>query len=85
MKTIFLRVIIVLELIINLTACKAQQIQPLNTNLKDITSNSYLKDLNNELDSYVGNFSANFDGKIINLFITKEVKKKIDLQTKSYY
>ncbi|WP_172277278.1 DUF6705 family protein [Chryseobacterium sp. LAM-KRS1] len=85
MKTIFLRVIIVLELIINITACKAQQIQPLNTSLKDITSNSYLKDLNNELDSYVGNFSANFDGKIINLFITKEVKKKIDLQTKSYY
>ncbi|WP_157676830.1 hypothetical protein [Chryseobacterium sp. T16E-39] len=85
MKTIFFKVIIILELFINITACKAQQIQPLNTNLKDIIANSYLKDVNNELDSYVGNFTANFEGKTINLFITKELKKPINLQTKNYF
>jgi len=85
MKTIFFRVIIILELIINITACKAQQTQPLNTNLKDIISNSYLKDVNNELDNYEGNFTANFDDKTINIFITKELKKPITLQTKNYY
>ncbi|MFP3834876.1 hypothetical protein [Chryseobacterium sp. SIMBA_028] len=66
-------------------SCKAQQIQPLNTYLKNITTNSYLKDLNNELDIYVGNFTTTYDNKIVNLFITKELKKAISLQNKNYY
>ncbi|MFP3802454.1 hypothetical protein, partial [Paraburkholderia sp. SIMBA_027] len=50
-----------------------------------ITTNSYLKDLNNELDIYVENFTTTYDNKIVNLFITKELKKAISLQNKNYY
>ncbi|AZA99365.1 hypothetical protein EG359_07010 [Chryseobacterium joostei] len=85
MKTTYFKIIAILGITINCVSCKAQQIQPLNTDLKSITTNSYLKDINNELDVYVGNFTATYDNKIINLFITKELKRNISLQNKNYY
>ena len=60
-------------------SCKAQQTYPLNTDFDEVPQNSYLQDMNNELDDYVGNYTASFNGSQITLFITKEVKKYFDI------
>ncbi|MCJ7933134.1 MAG: hypothetical protein MUW56_05730 [Chryseobacterium sp.] len=65
--------------------CKAQTTLPLNTSLKDIPANSYLKDLNNELNSYTGVFQGNFQGKNIILYITKIENKLQKSSQKTYY
>ncbi|MDR6405711.1 MULTISPECIES: DUF6705 family protein [Chryseobacterium] len=65
-------------------SCKAQTI-PLNTDLKNRPLNSYLKDLNNELDPYVGTYQANIEGNQITLYITKEDHKFFDLYNYKYY
>lgn len=57
---------------INITA---QQIFPIKTDHRLVPANSYLKDLNNELDFYVGTWKANYDGKQVYLFVTKEINK----------
>ncbi|WP_284462468.1 DUF6705 family protein [Chryseobacterium sp.] len=57
-----------------LVSCKAQQ-YPLNTDYEEVPNYSYLKDLDNELDAYVGNYKATFQGKEIILFITKQENK----------
>ncbi|UCA58040.1 hypothetical protein KB553_13350 [Chryseobacterium rhizoplanae] len=49
-------------------SCKAQQqVYPLNTYPENVPVNSYFKDLNNELTSYIGIYRANFQGKEITL------------------
>ncbi|UEQ74627.1 hypothetical protein J8N07_13180 [Chryseobacterium arthrosphaerae] len=50
-----------------------------------LPDNSYLKDLNNELDPYVGTYKGNFEGHEITLFITKQNYKFFDLKIKKYY
>ena len=46
-------------------------IYPLNTNAGDIPDNAYLKDLNNELDKYVGLWKGNWNGKTVYLELRK--------------
>ncbi|WP_267406871.1 MULTISPECIES: DUF6705 family protein [unclassified Chryseobacterium] len=54
---------------------KAQQVYPLNTDFDNVPPNSYLKDINNELNPFSGTYKANYQGKEITLFITMETMK----------
>ncbi|QIY90844.1 DUF6705 family protein [Chryseobacterium gallinarum] len=84
MKTTNLKIIILLVLLINTLSCKAQPL-PLNTALKDIPANAYVKDLNNELSPYIGTYKANFKDNEITLFITKEENKLEKSSKKTYF
>lgn len=66
-------------------SCKAQQEFPLKTDYTQIPNNSYLKDINNELDTYVGNYTANFQDKKITLFIAKQNHMFFDRGKYKYY
>ncbi|SDJ75520.1 DUF6705 family protein [Chryseobacterium jejuense] len=66
-------------------SCKAQQILPLNTSAFKSQTNSYFKDINNELDYYTGVWTSNFDNKTIKLVITKEIKKNLKMWKKNFY
>lgn len=63
---------------------KAQQL-PLNTLLKDIPANAYVKDLNNELNPYIGTYKATYKGNEITLFISKEIDRPTKLMNKNFY
>jgi hypothetical protein len=52
-------------------------IYPINTSVWDIPDNAYLKDLNNELDKYVGLWKGNWNGKTVYLELRK-IKKYYD-------
>ncbi|VDH03645.1 hypothetical protein [Bergeyella zoohelcum] len=52
----------------------AQNVYPLGTSFISLPDKAYLKDLNNELDSYIGKYAAMDNGKIIELNITKHLK-----------
>ncbi|UOU98698.1 hypothetical protein MUU74_01785 [Chryseobacterium daecheongense] len=78
MKTIYNQFLILFIVFTTIISCKAQTL-PLNTDLDNTPLNAYLKDLNNELDPYVGTYQATIDGNQINLFITKEDHKYFDL------
>ncbi|SMP19196.1 DUF6705 family protein [Chryseobacterium profundimaris] len=67
-----------------IVSCKSQTL-PLNTILKNIPQGSYVKDLNHELDPYIGTYKANFQGNEITLFITKEENKLEKSTGKTYY
>lgn len=73
MKTHYIKALMISYsiLMINIVSCKAQQVYPLNTDYDNVPDNSYLKDINNELFPYVGNYQANYQGNSIVLFITK--------------
>jgi len=60
-----------LLMMISLMSCKAQE-YPLKTDYTEIPNNSYLKDINYELDIFVGNYTTNFQEGTIMLFITKQ-------------
>lgn len=49
----------------------SQNIYPLETYYEDVPEYSYMKDLNNELDPYVGEYMAMDNGKTIELRIIK--------------
>ncbi|PKF74679.1 DUF6705 family protein [Chryseobacterium sp. PMSZPI] len=66
-------------------SCKGQQILPLNTSAFSSPNNSYFKDINNELNPYVGNWKANFQGKLILLKITKELKVPFEIWNKNNF
>lgn len=84
MKTLYNQLLVLLVTISTVISCKTQTL-PLNTDLDNIPLNAYLKDLNNELDPYVGTYQAIIDGNQINLYITKEEHKYFDLQNYKYY
>jgi len=65
--------------------CKAQQIYPLKTDYTEIPQSSYLQDIQNELDSYVGKWKANFNGNTITIFITKEIHRFFNGTKYKYY
>ncbi|MCD1116209.1 DUF6705 family protein [Chryseobacterium turcicum] len=65
-------------------SCKAQQL-PLNTLMKDIPANGYIKDTNNELNSYVGTYKTNYQGNEIILIINKEENKPTRRMNKDFY
>ncbi|WP_185207092.1 DUF6705 family protein [Chryseobacterium sp. C3] len=66
-------------------SCKSQQILPMNTALDDIPNNALVKDLNNELNPYIGIYKANFEGNEITLYITKEENKLEKRVSKQFY
>lgn len=80
----FKTAIILLGLTLSSLSCKAQTL-PLNTALSSIPNNAYVKDTNNELSPYIGTYKANFQGKEITLFITKEENKLENRATKQFY
>lgn len=65
-------------------SCKSQ-VLPLNTGLSNITINSYLKDLNNELDPYIGIYKAIIDGNEIILYISKQEHTYMSSYRYKYY
>jgi len=83
MKT-FINTIILFSLIISSLSCKSQ-IYPLNADYDNVPNYSYLKDSNNELLPYLGNYKANYQGNEITLFITKEENKLVDRIDKKFY
>ena len=66
-------------------SCKAQQIVPLNTYPTHIQNNDYLKDLNNELDFFIGTYQTHYQGNTYTLYITKIIKKPIDRSVVNYF
>jgi len=82
MKTI--NTILALICIISAFSCKSQT-YPLNTDYDNIPNYSYLKDLNNELNPYIGTYKANFQGKEILLYVVKEENKLVDRIDKKFY
>lgn len=84
MKTVNFKIIVLFILIMNFISCKAQ-ILPLNTSLSNILPNTHVKDLNNELDAYVGNYKSTFEGKEILLYITKEENRLVKRFDMNFY
>ncbi len=75
----------VLLVIISVISCRAQQILPLNTFLDDIPANAHLKDLNNQLEPFIGIYKANFNNRETTLYITK-IEDHLEKSTgKSYF
>ncbi|KFF07880.1 DUF6705 family protein [Chryseobacterium luteum] len=66
-------------------SCKAQTIYPLLTDNSNIPDHSYIKDLDNEYDSFVGTWKSNLSGKTVILKITKVSKKQLQKLGQSYY
>jgi hypothetical protein len=66
-------------------SCKAQQVYPLKTDHTEVAQNSYLKDVNNELDSFIGTWQGNFNGNSITLFVTKEIHRFFNENQYKYY
>ncbi|WP_294284997.1 DUF6705 family protein [uncultured Chryseobacterium sp.] len=64
--------------------CKSQTL-PLDTILKNIPQGAYVKDLNHELDSFIGIYKSNFEGNEITLYITKQENKLERSTGKTYY
>ncbi|RQO41718.1 hypothetical protein DBR39_03645 [Chryseobacterium sp. KBW03] len=65
---------------------KAQQNPlPLNTWMENIPSGGYVKDLDNELSPYVGNYKAVYQGNEIILFVTKEENRSTKRGGKKFY
>ncbi|MEJ5103515.1 DUF6705 family protein [Chryseobacterium sp. MYb328] len=59
--------------------CKAQQVLPLNNSASKSPTNSYFKDINNELDPYIGTWKGDFQEKVIKLKIAKELKVPFEM------
>ena len=85
MKNPKTQVFTILFICLCLVSCKAQQIiMPLNSSALSSPTNSYFKDLNNELDPYVGIWQANFQNKMINLLISKEINVTFEMWGKAF-
>ncbi|MDH6252834.1 hypothetical protein M2347_002561 [Chryseobacterium sp. H1D6B] len=85
MKTVNVKIIFCLNLFISILSCKAQQTFPLRTAMDNVPNLSYLKDTNNELQSFTGIYSSSYNGKQIILYISKEENKFFDLGDKKIY
>ncbi len=81
-----LKNIILFSFIASNICCKAQsQTLPLITATASIPNNAHVKDLNNELTPYIGIYKANFQGKEITLFITKEDDRLVNYGNQKFY
>ncbi|MRM93529.1 hypothetical protein D1Z98_00610 [Riemerella anatipestifer] len=81
MKKILLLVIVLLLH----TNCTAQNVYPLNTSVLDLPQGAYLKDLNDELDSYVGKWKAQINETTVILNINKQYKTLNKIDNKTFY
>lgn len=79
-----IKIIIIFCVFINIIQCKAQQL-PLNTDFETVPANSHLKDFNNELDSFIGEYKAVYQGYETTLYITKVEDKIVRMPDKDYY
>jgi len=79
MKNIILLTVLVISM-----SCKAQE-YPLKTDYTEVPNNSYLKDTNNELDKFLGTYTATFGNKQIKLLITKQIHEYFDRGKYKYY
>ncbi|WP_312091064.1 DUF6705 family protein [Chryseobacterium sp.] len=70
-------------LIIIATVCKAQ-IYPFNTKVSDLPPNAYIKDIDGELDKYIGIWVGNWNGKTIYIEM-KKVKYYYEDSNYPYY
>ncbi|GEN72820.1 DUF6705 family protein [Chryseobacterium lathyri] len=70
--------------ILAVLSCKAQQ-YPLNTDYDAVPSNSYVKDLNNDYDPYIGTWKTSLGNKEVYLNITKQQNREIKLVSKTYF
>lgn len=77
--------ILLFNLLLLIVSCKAQTTYPLITEIGSISNNSYIKDIDNEYNQFVGTWKANYDNKEITLKITKVIKKPFTDSNKSYY
>ncbi len=84
MKTMYKRTLIILGIFLNAISCSAQNL-PLNTGLANIPNNAHVKDTNNELSPYIGIYKANYEGKEITLYITKEDDRLESRANKQFY
>ncbi|SEH43394.1 DUF6705 family protein [Chryseobacterium culicis] len=76
---------IIILLFLTIDFFKAQNILPLNNSDYAAVENSYFKDINNELDPYIGTWKASFQNKIVTLFINKEFKRAYEAWGKNFY
>lgn len=83
MKTVFFKYLALLNLTIITILCKSQTL-PLNTLMDNIPQGAYVKDLNNELNPYIGVYKGNYEGNEITLFINK-VEHKFEKRTNKDY
>ncbi|CAD7810464.1 hypothetical protein CHRY9390_02183 [Chryseobacterium aquaeductus] len=84
MKKINNQLTLLFIVITTIISCKAQTL-PLNTALDNITLNSYLKDLDNELTPYIGTYQSNVNGNQITLFISKQDHTYMSSSKYKYY
>ncbi|GAA4162015.1 hypothetical protein GCM10022217_28680 [Chryseobacterium ginsenosidimutans] len=84
MKTKNLKISVLLIVIMTIISCKAQTL-PLNTLMENIPQGAYVKDLNNELSTYIGTYKTNYQGNEITLFVTKEENKPTKRINKNFY
>lgn len=84
MKKTYLKTILLFIFKLSILSCQAQE-YPLNTDHRNIPNYSYLKDLNNELDPYIGTYKTSFNSEEITIFITKESHKLIELTKNKFY
>ncbi|WP_157761393.1 DUF6705 family protein [Chryseobacterium camelliae] len=84
LKIMDLKMILLLHVFLTACSCRSQ-VLPINTSLKDIPANAYVKDLNNEFASYVGMYTTTYQGNNITLYITKVENKLEKSSQKNYY
>ncbi|CAH0239716.1 DUF6705 family protein [Chryseobacterium sp. Bi04] len=76
--------IIIIFLLFCINFINAQQTLPLNTPKIDIPNGAYYKDLDGELDPYVGAWKGTWDGKTLYLEL-KKIKKRYMSNDGTYY
>ena len=84
MNTLNLKIVILITCFLTLFSCKAQT-YALNTDYNQVPNYSYLKDLDNELQPFVGVYKANYQGKEITLSIIKQEHYLKERTSKTYY
>ncbi len=85
MKNLYIKTVLINIILFALISCKAQQILPLNAGWYKSPTGSYFKDLNNELDQFVGVWKANYTDKTITLIVSKQLKQPFSMVDKSFY
>jgi hypothetical protein len=86
MKTNYTNPFIIIFCLAFIYSCKAQQqIYPLITDTSTIPNNSYVKDIDNEYDQFVGTWKSSLTNKTVTLKITKVLQKPLQKLNNSYY
>ena len=78
------KIFLYLSIILLSIGCKAQQ-YPLDADFTIIPNNSYIKDLNNEYNKFVGNWKAVLGTKEVYLYISKQENRSINRLNKNFF